>query len=102
MKKQTKNKDVLYVQLGKRRNGRIVKAENYDLDNFLDKCMEVLNPKIIMLPNLSWYDKVFKTKKFLTHERIYHGHRINLLYKAAIKTGMKELIKRDDFGRKKK
>ena len=101
-KKVQKNKDVLYVQLGKRRNGRIVKAENYDIKEFFDLCLFTAGYKEIIVPDYSWFDKTFNTKKYKFAKRQQLRLKEYFFVNECVTEGMIELIKEDKFGRKKK
>ena len=102
MGRKKKYNDVLYVQLGKRRNGKIVKAENYEVNSFLDECLSVLKPVKVKAPRIKWYDKLFNTKKKQYVDELLRQVRVINTYKAILKIGMCTLIKQDEFGRKKK
>lgn len=97
MSKETR----MYVQLGKRyKNGKIAKAENYDIEEFLDVCFNALDPEPVVLPKVNWLDKIIGTKKYKDYQRIKQHTLIVTLYKVAVKTGMRKLINDDNYGRK--
>ena len=102
MGRKKKYNDVLYVQLGKRRNGRIVKAENYELNSFLDECLSALKQVKVKAPSIKWYDKLFNTKKKQYMNELIRQERIIRTYKTILELGMHVLIEQDEFGRKKK
>ena len=92
----------MFVQLGKTyTNGKIAKMERYSLDNFL----EYLLPPVEVhsdVPKLSWYDKVFKTKKFkfANHIKCFKILSKNIeAYKALMKKHIIFLIENDNYGK---
>lgn len=50
-----------YIQLGERRNNKIYKAENYDIDELCTIISVRLGLAIVEIP--SWFDELFNTKK---------------------------------------
>lgn len=65
-RKTTKNKSYDFIQLGRKVNGRIKCNEEYNLDEVFDNCrivVQIIN-RTKLLKDLSWFDKIFKTKKY--------------------------------------
>lgn len=50
-----------YIQLGEKRNNRIYKAENYDVDELYH--IVSVRSGLALIEKPSWVDKVFNTKK---------------------------------------
>ena len=54
-----------FIQLGERKNGRIVKNEQYTFEQLMSKTEAVLEAP----PAYTWFDKMFKTQNYLDHIR---------------------------------
>ena len=56
---------VKFIQLGERKNGRIVKNEQYTFEQLMSKTEAVLEAP----PAYTWFDKMFKTQNYLDYIR---------------------------------
>lgn len=100
--KKTDRKTRMFIQLGKRyTNGKIAKNEQYSISKFLDivfeKLKEIQNKKEV---EITFLDKMLKTKKYLENERI--KNRLDCL--ESMKESMKDIIileiEKDNYGKK--
>jgi len=106
MKRVNKGKRVKYLQLGERyTNGRIAKAENYNIDDILSKIKLYIDFEIPDFPeNVSWLDRFFHTKRYIQLLSAIHIEGYNEGFSDANKNmviAFKDMIDKDEFGKKK-
>jgi hypothetical protein len=93
-KTMSKEKEQYFIQLGLRKNGRIVKNEQYDIDKLARK---VFSEFVVPSPN--WFDRTFKTK---TYRLVMEGKAYVRGYALAVdefKAGIIRLIDNDVKGK---
>lgn len=93
----------MYVQLGKRyMNGRIAKAENYDLGTFFDRCIDSHEHEKVFIKPPSKWDKFWKTKNYRRFKKAILQHETRETLRILFTEGMVKLINQDEYGRKTK
>ena len=89
-----------FVQLGERKNGRIVKNEQYTVDKFLKLVFPIIayeEPHTI-----TWFDRTFKTEKYV-ESRIRRNLRNQLRFiMQDVHDNILTLIEQDNYGRSKR
>lgn len=104
MKKETNEKR--YVQLGARRSNRIVKAENFDIEEFV---MLMLRPfelnvketEVLYLKGYNKIDKLFKTKKYKYYVSVKEKSDVYHTIKKLLIFSINHLIDQDKEGKHK-
>ena len=92
--------DRMFAMLGQRaKNGRIKKNEKYTLVEFI-KLVFPECPMILEQP-VSWYDRVFKTKKY-KHARLMEKLIMYEEMKLGFFQTLVRLIEEDEVGRKQR
>ena len=93
----------MYVQLGKRyKNGRIAKAENYELDGFFDLCIAQNKGELQVLKMPNKLDRFFRTKRYRRFKTALRYFEAREAFRTLFTKGMKKLIEADEYGRKQK
>lgn len=102
MAKKKQPTDEMYVQLGKRRNGRIVKAENYELTNFLVRTLANSSLEFFVPRKPTFIERLLNLKANREYERSQNNSKIIWLFNQYCEEGMRVLINKDSFGKKKR
>lgn len=97
-----KAKEEYFIQVGKRRNGRIVKAENYPVEDFLYRTVANCNYDFEVAKKPSWYQKLFNLSQNKDYKRSKAFSHYLWLLNDAQEQGIFNLILKDSYGKKRK
>ena len=85
-----------FVQLGKRINGKIVKNEQYGVEEFCELVFPKKEPKWIIYNNLQ---RLFNTKKYKEAVKQYEEWKLNTSANVILKNKITQLIGKDVKGK---
>lgn len=91
-----KNNEVRFIQIGMKRNGKIVCNEEFELNKYFNetKLIEELVAEVKTI-KLKWFDKVFKTKRYKHNVKVSHQLNGSLTTLNGVQQAMNLVIDED-------